>query len=136
MRIRYGKKQLFSHSFTFGDKAPALSPRQLFTEAMQLFRQGDLQQTRRLLENIIENNPNHTDAFNLMGGIESKSGHLDTAEQLISRAISIHANVPAYHNTASNWQVRQPVYRDSMQRWKNYETYLEPLRQALSAYSA
>ena len=33
--------------------------------------------------------------------------------------------------TASNWQVRRPVYRSSVGRWRNYETHLGPLRQAL-----
>jgi hypothetical protein len=34
-------------------------------------------------------------------------------------------------NTASQWQVRQPIYRTSLQRWKHYEKYLSPLREAL-----
>ena len=29
--------------------------------------------------------------------------------------------------TASNLQVRQPLYTTSINRWKNYENYLEPL---------
>jgi Flp pilus assembly protein TadD len=29
--------------------------------------------------------------------------------------------------TASNWQVRQPVYSRSVRRWRNYEKYLGPL---------
>lgn len=33
--------------------------------------------------------------------------------------------------TASLWQVRQPIYKTSVQRWKNYEVHLGPLRQAL-----
>jgi len=34
--------------------------------------------------------------------------------------------------TASYNQVRQPMYRKSVQRWKHYEQYLEPLKRALS----
>lgn len=34
--------------------------------------------------------------------------------------------------TASHWQVRQPIYKTSVQRWKNYEAFLEPLNQALN----
>ena len=34
--------------------------------------------------------------------------------------------------TASYNQVRQPIYRKSVQRWKHYEQYLEPLKKALS----
>ncbi len=34
--------------------------------------------------------------------------------------------------TASSWQVRQPIYTTSLARWKNYEKHLEPLRSALA----
>ena len=33
--------------------------------------------------------------------------------------------------TASHWQVRQPIYKTSVERWRNYEEFLEPLKQAL-----
>jgi Tfp pilus assembly protein PilF len=33
--------------------------------------------------------------------------------------------------TASVWQVRQPIYRTSVAKWKRYETHLGPLKQAL-----
>jgi tetratricopeptide (TPR) repeat protein len=33
--------------------------------------------------------------------------------------------------TASHWQVRQPIYKTSVQRWKNYEEFLLPLIEAL-----
>lgn len=35
--------------------------------------------------------------------------------------------------TPSATQVRRPIYKDSVQLWKNYEPQLEPLRKALSA---
>ena len=35
--------------------------------------------------------------------------------------------------TPSRWQVRQPIYRHSVARWRHYERYLEPLRQGLGA---
>jgi tetratricopeptide (TPR) repeat protein len=38
--------------------------------------------------------------------------------------------------TASVWQVRQPVYKRSAGRWKNYEKHLGPLREALEAAGA
>jgi tetratricopeptide (TPR) repeat protein len=34
-------------------------------------------------------------------------------------------------NTPSMWQVRQPIYRDSIGRWKNYQRHLDPIRQIL-----
>ena len=33
--------------------------------------------------------------------------------------------------TASFWQVRQPIYTSSTDRWKNYDSYLDPLKEAL-----
>jgi len=33
--------------------------------------------------------------------------------------------------TASNWQVRQPIGKGSVERWRRYERFIEPLRQAL-----
>ncbi len=33
--------------------------------------------------------------------------------------------------TASYWQVRQPIYSSSVERWRNYEEHLAPLRHAL-----
>ncbi|MER8882738.1 sulfotransferase [Mesorhizobium sp. M0816] len=34
-------------------------------------------------------------------------------------------------NTASRWQVRQPIYRSSVKHWKNYEGKIQPLIDAL-----
>ena len=36
--------------------------------------------------------------------------------------------------TLSVWQVRQPVFQTSKDKWRNYETQLEPLRQAIGTY--
>lgn len=38
---------------------------------------------------------------------------------------------PRSVRTASLWQVRQPVYRTSVARWRNYEPWLGPLRELL-----
>ncbi len=36
--------------------------------------------------------------------------------------------------TSSNWQVRQPIYRSSVDRWKNYAQFLGPLKALLRDY--
>jgi hypothetical protein len=33
--------------------------------------------------------------------------------------------------TASNWQVRQPISRGSIGRWRRYERFIELLRKSL-----
>lgn len=37
--------------------------------------------------------------------------------------------------TASNWQVRQPVYKTSKERWRNYEQFVGPLLPLLELYN-
>ena len=34
-------------------------------------------------------------------------------------------------HTASHWQVRQPIYQTSVARWRRYEPFLGPLKEAL-----
>ncbi|RUT98650.1 tetratricopeptide repeat protein [Mesorhizobium sp. USDA-HM6] len=34
-------------------------------------------------------------------------------------------------NTFSRWQVRQPIYKSSVKRWKNYESEIQPLIESL-----
>ena len=48
-----------------------------------------------------------------------------------------NSNVLEFHKTKrrvgtpSNWQVRQPIYKSSQERWRNYETHLSPLIDAI-----
>ena len=42
-----------------------------------------------------------------------------------------HAQTSRLVGSASNWQVRQPLYRSSLARWKNYERHLGELREGL-----
>ena len=48
------------------------------------------------------------------------------------RCLDFHLTERSVH-TASGWQVRQPIYRRSVERWRNYERHLGPLRAALGA---
>jgi tetratricopeptide (TPR) repeat protein len=47
-----------------------------------------------------------------------------------ARCLAPHTN-PCPVETASQWQVRQPIYRDSLEHWRNYETHLGPLKEGL-----
>ena len=45
--------------------------------------------------------------------------------------LGFHAdNRPVF--TASNWQVRQPIYQSYLHRWQNYDPYIEPLKTILA----
>ncbi len=47
------------------------------------------------------------------------------------RCLAPHTN-PCAVETASNWQVRQPIYKQSVERWRHYEKHLAPLSERLS----
>jgi hypothetical protein len=36
--------------------------------------------------------------------------------------------------TASQWQVRQPIYQTSVARWKRYEPWLGPMIEAMGGF--
>lgn len=46
------------------------------------------------------------------------------------RCLAPHTN-PCAVETASHWQVRQPIYKDSIGRWRHYEKHLDALKMLL-----
>jgi tetratricopeptide (TPR) repeat protein len=48
------------------------------------------------------------------------------------RCLSPHKN-PGSVETASHWQVRQPIYQHALNRWQHYEKHLGPLKEILAA---
>lgn len=79
--------------------------------------------------------PMHEQAYeSLAASPESESRRLVESCGLDwdERCLDFHRTERPVH-TASGWQVRQPVYRRSVGRWRNYERRLGPLREALGA---
>ncbi len=68
----------------------------------------------------------------LVSNIETKAHELIDFLDLEwdERCLTFNRN-PRGVRTSSSWQVRQPVYTTSVQRWRNYEKYLGPLKQSL-----
>lgn len=46
------------------------------------------------------------------------------------RCLTPHTNKYAVE-TASQWQVRQPIYQKSLEHWRHYEKHLGPLTEIL-----
>jgi hypothetical protein len=44
------------------------------------------------------------------------------------RCMDFHKSDRTVH-TASTWQVRQKIYRSSVERWRNYQKFIGPLRE-------
>lgn len=69
--------------------------------------------------------------------------HLVEEQEIVSRSILEHCGLEwdprclQFHSnprsvlTASKWQVRRPMYSDSIRRWKHYERHLGDLRRGL-----
>ena len=49
-------------------------------------------------------------------------------------AVLAYRSADAPVATVSRWQVRQPIYRTSVGRWRRYEEFLAPLRDALEEF--
>ena len=77
--------------------------------------------------------PVHEQSYeSLVASLESESRRLVEFCGLDwdERCLDFHLTERSVH-TASGWQVRQPLYRRSVERWRNYERHLGPLREAL-----
>jgi hypothetical protein len=46
------------------------------------------------------------------------------------RCLAPHTNASPVE-TASHWQVRQPIYQRALERWQHYEKHLGPLLESL-----
>ena len=82
--------------------------------------------------------PVHEQSYeSLVASLESESRRLVEFCGLDwdERCLDFHLTERSVH-TASGWQVRQPIYRRSVERWRNYEQHLGPLREALGVVAA
>jgi tetratricopeptide (TPR) repeat protein len=74
----------------------------------------------KLLRQALERNPKSAEAHNHLGWVLQA---LTQYESAVLRPV----------RTASATQVRRPIYRDSITRWRPYRAMLQPLLEALGA---
>ena len=100
--------------------SPALDPR--FRAALMAKRRGEIQEARRILEEMLGEDPEHADALEVLGMMVSEDGELDLAIELTSRLVSLqpesimaHANLSRFYmlkgdkETAEEWQAKARV---------------------------
>ena len=73
-------------------------------QAVALHQQGRLPQARALYEAILRVQPGHVDALHLLGVIALQGGQARRAADLITAAIAIHPDNPAFHCNLGNAQ--------------------------------
>jgi tetratricopeptide (TPR) repeat protein len=69
---------------------------QSLQRAVTLHRGGQLEQARQLYEQIIEQDPRHANALNLLGLVGWQTGHFAEAVEYLQRAIALDASQAAY----------------------------------------
>jgi tetratricopeptide (TPR) repeat protein len=82
-------------------QAPQLSIEQAMALATQLQSQGRLQESEHLLQQILQQQPNHPFALHLLGVIAHQVGKNPLAVELIQKAIQSNGNVALFHANLS-----------------------------------
>ncbi len=74
----------------------------LLQQAMQLHREGRVEQARGLYEQVLALEPDHVDGLHLFGLLHAQTGDDARAGQLIARAIELKPSEPMFHNNLGN----------------------------------
>ncbi len=67
--------------------------------AVQYYRAGDMEQAERLCRKLLQSEPNHPEAYHLLGAIAYQRKQYDVAVELISTAIAGNQRIPQFYNT-------------------------------------
>lgn len=70
--------------------------------AVQLHRQGDLDEAETIYRAVLERVPNHADALNFLGVLADQRGRSAEAERLISRAVALVPDFADFSNNLGN----------------------------------
>jgi protein O-GlcNAc transferase len=74
------------------------SSEQAIRRALEYHRSGQLGPAEAIYRQVLEREPDHPDALNLLGLLAHQVGKSEAAIQLIARAIAIDDRNPGYHN--------------------------------------
>jgi tetratricopeptide (TPR) repeat protein len=69
----------------------------MLARALRLQREGKLDQAGRAYRDIISSNERHAECLHLLAMVEFERGNLETAEQMIRKAIAIEPDHPFFH---------------------------------------
>ena len=101
-------------SFTPAGQAPQLSIDQAMTLAAQLQSQGRLQESEYLLQQILQQAPNHPFALHLLGVIAHQVGKQALAAELIQRAIAFSPTTTLPRGERGQPPLREPSFNPAL----------------------
>jgi tetratricopeptide (TPR) repeat protein len=70
---------------------------QRFSIAVGHHKRGDFREAERLYRAVVQHNPHHDEALNLLGVLTVQTGNPEEAADLIGRAIQINGTKPEFH---------------------------------------
>src|SRR4051794_31679182 len=73
-----------------------------FDKAMELHRQGRLDEAESIYADVLQQQPDHFDALHLLGVVAHQNGQLERAIELIGKAIGLKADVAVAHGNLGN----------------------------------
>jgi predicted O-linked N-acetylglucosamine transferase (SPINDLY family) len=77
---------------------PARSADREFARALELHRAGRLAEAEQGYRRILERQPEHADSLHLLGVVALQTGHLDSALELVQRAVALRPDGAVYRN--------------------------------------
>ena len=77
---------------------PRIDIRHVLERAIELHQKGSLDDAEILYNEVLSQEPNEPNAWNLLGAIAWTRNDLASAEKYIKKAIKIHSKAPAYYN--------------------------------------
>ncbi|HEW97997.1 MAG: hypothetical protein DRR16_33585 [Candidatus Parabeggiatoa sp. nov. 3] len=95
-------KKKKSTQIPYPKNQPPLNTLQALERAMQYHQAGDLQSAQALYHQVLQAEPNQSEAIHLLGVIAAQVGDNQTALDLIQKAIQINDSIPNFHNSLGN----------------------------------
>lgn len=80
--------------------------RPTISEAIGIFRSGDLLAAETMCRAVLDETPEHSPALHLLALIATQTGHLDDALALLDRAIDVEAFDPSLYNSRGSLLLR------------------------------
>jgi tetratricopeptide (TPR) repeat protein len=90
----------------------------VYEQAVSQHRSGNLQEAESLYKKILEQDPNHSDALNLLGLACYKMNRHNEALNFINRAVSLNSKNPAYHFNLGNVYGAAALLEDAVRSFK------------------
>jgi protein O-GlcNAc transferase len=95
-----------------------MTTRQALELAIRQQQAGRLDEAENIYRQILAQNPNHADALNLLGMIESRKGRYSKAVELLNRAITINPAAAVNHNNLGNVFKRQNQLPEAIEEYR------------------